>query len=432
MPLGNDVTSVLALARSVVHLCRGPPYEFQLGADAANEVVKELEEFQQLSTSSQQPNAPNHESSLTGHLSPCVRALERILDIRQKYGRNKEALGFREGLKWKSDKERFDRETSALHQATIPLRETVKLLQRTIAVSPTGNVPVAMGYRQPLSRADTVQSFSSQVSLSQTISVTPQSSQGSQTSFAPSIASSAGPKAQKQMCPRGSGCRQPYCHQRFDHPNAKECANGRNCSVEGCLLWHPKSPICPTGPSCAVPGCVKAHPWPRVAPPPAYQPSNTSTNPWQPAVQVVQKVQVEQRQELYGGQRSAELYGGGGRPGELYGGGRSGGSFSSASSSQGACEFGPSVLLGCIRSPTAANIVNQHRVHRRFRARGDLAALDTTAAVQTGIRRRSSVGTGVRVRKERHARFIIRRRSLHRKLASMLLSYRRGSIGGSC
>ncbi|KAK3688679.1 hypothetical protein B0T22DRAFT_460051 [Podospora appendiculata] len=344
MPLGNDVTSVLALARSVVHLCRGPPYEFQLGADAANEVVKELEEFQQLSPSSQ-PNAPSHESSLTGHLSPCVRALERILDIRQKYGRNKDALGFREGLKWKSDKERFDRETSALHQATIPLRETVKLLQRTIAGSPPGNVQVAMGYQQPLVRSDT-QSFSSQVSLSQTISVTPQSSQDSKTSFAPSSASSAGPKTQKQMCPRGSGCRQPYCHQRFDHPNAKECANGRNCSVEGCLLWHPKSPICPTGPSCAVPGCFKAHPWPRAAPPPAYQPSNTNNNSWQPAVQVVQKVQVEQRQELYGGQRSAELYGGG-RPGELYGGGRPEGSFSSASSSQGATSSASQVA--CVR-----------------------------------------------------------------------------------
>jgi hypothetical protein len=251
MPSGCDVPSVLSLARSVANDFSRAPDVFRPGEEAANALASELNAFQRFrssrTTGSQADGAD--ESPLAAHLMPCRTALQNMLDIRRKYPG--QTMGRGDSFKWKLDKKRFAEETAALRQATSRLRETVQLLQ-TAALGP-----------QP-STVPSARAFESHVSVS--IGQGPAMFQATPPrSSTASLPATPGNGPAKPMCPRGSGCREPYCYKKHSHPSAPDCEEGKDCCVPGCIKFHPKSPHCPNGPDCPwiKSGCSKAHPWPR-------------------------------------------------------------------------------------------------------------------------------------------------------------------------
>ncbi|KAL2150433.1 hypothetical protein VTH82DRAFT_6996 [Thermothelomyces myriococcoides] len=247
MPFDCDIPSVLSLARSVAADLSRAPDVFMPGEGVVNALVMELEVLRRL-CSSARPSQANggvlDESSLAAHLLPCRAALKNMLDIRQRYAG--QTLGLGDSLRWRRDEKRFDKEIAALQQATTQLRETSQLLQQTSMVSSS---------RPPQERSNTASSQSGRGFRSNMASLTTTGS-----------TLSSGDSPPLPMCPRGSGCREPYCHQRHSHPGAPKCEDGKNCCTPGCTNWHPKSPYCPNGPTCPTidSGCPKAHPWPRV------------------------------------------------------------------------------------------------------------------------------------------------------------------------
>jgi len=136
MPTTNNVDSVLGLARNVRDLCRQGPDEFRAGENAAGAAVDELKTLCDLLNSGNIPS-----SAAVPDLSPCIRPLERMLDIRRKYGLDGKMKLF-ESLRWKqSDREQFEKETSVLFQAVTLLRRSIQGLQAK-APTPTPTVTV--------------------------------------------------------------------------------------------------------------------------------------------------------------------------------------------------------------------------------------------------------------------------------------------------
>lgn len=296
--IADDVNSVITLALEVADTCRGLPDTFLPGATAAHALVSTLRDFQVYSSrhSVQIVTMGSSDAFLTAHLAPCSAALKKMREIQQRHGQK----GIKTRLKTNSDREKFEREISALNEAVHRLREMVQALRQS-AVTPYTETEERYQPEQSASQA----SQASQVSQeSQTWQVS-QESQTWQASQAPqntpspaqpiSIVivnqpqtisqpharraqpatsrpsySSPSAKSRLPMCQGGSGCRAPLCHKSFDHPDAPACSMGRNCSVAGCLNWHPKSALCPNGSNCLwqTNGCSKAHPWPRQPSPP--------------------------------------------------------------------------------------------------------------------------------------------------------------------
>ncbi|KAK4098677.1 hypothetical protein N658DRAFT_488217 [Parathielavia hyrcaniae] len=291
MRFGCDVPNVLSLARSVAADFSRAPDVFYAGEKAANALISELDRFQRLRSSQTSQASGADESSLAANLMSCRSALINMLEIRKDYPGQR--MGLHDNWKWKRAHERrFEREAAALHDATTQLREIIQLLQTPpVSPQPPRRPPPAPAPAQPTQRWQPTQSFRSQVSVQiaqgpivSQVSL-PRSLSGGLTS--PAGSQNTGDEGPKPMCPRGSGCREPFCHLRNHHPSAPECEAGRNCCVSGCSKWYPRSPHCPNGPDCptinSVPGCTKAHPWPR----PPVQASNSywslSTAQTQPA-----------------------------------------------------------------------------------------------------------------------------------------------------
>lgn len=149
---------------------------------------------------------------------PRRQALKSILEIRAKYPL--ENFGPLDRINWNLDKRRFEKDIEELRLGTERLRETVAAIRQ--AGTPTSSQ----------TKADT---------------------------------------KQKPMCPNGSGCRQPGCGLRNDHPRAANCTDGKDCCIAGWTKFHPKTGHCSNGPACPKisSGCPKAHPWHRApqAPP---------------------------------------------------------------------------------------------------------------------------------------------------------------------
>ncbi|KAL2170703.1 hypothetical protein VTG60DRAFT_4545 [Thermothelomyces hinnuleus] len=267
MPFDCDLPSVLSLARSVAADLSRAPDVFVADESVVNALVLELDVLRRFCSARAGQAGGVDESSLAAHLLPCRTALKNMLDICQRY--TGQTLGLGDGVRWKRDEKRFEKEMAALRQATTQLRETSQLLQQTAAASPR---PQA-GSPSP---GQSSRGFRSTVSVS--VSIAPSGpAAASQVSLPLSRSSTAslttmgsipspGDATPLPMCPRGSGCREPYCHQKHSHPGAPQCEHGKNCCIPRCSKWHPKSPYCPNGPGCPNIdwGCSKAHPWPRV------------------------------------------------------------------------------------------------------------------------------------------------------------------------
>ena len=295
----DNVDSVITLALEVADTCRGLPDTFSPGATVAYALVSTLRDFQIYSStqSVQIITLGSSDASLTAHLAPCSTALKEMRKIQQRHGQK----GIKTRFKTNSDKEKFDKETSALNEAVQRLREMVQALRQG-AVTPYTETD---GRYQPEHSASQASQGSQASQASQASHVTQESqvwqaSQASQNTPSPAQPISIvivnqpqhhnsqphAPRAQPAtsrpsyyspsakpklpMCQAGSGCRAPLCHKSFAHPEAPTCSMGRNCSVAGCLNWHPKSSLCPNGANCPweTNGCIKAHPWPRQPSPP--------------------------------------------------------------------------------------------------------------------------------------------------------------------
>ncbi|KAK0624110.1 hypothetical protein B0T14DRAFT_193216 [Immersiella caudata] len=140
---------------------------------------------------------------------PCRQALKSILEVRGKYPLDN--FGFADRMKWNLDERRFENDVEELRLGTQRLRETAQAIREARAPRQT----------QP----DTNQT--------------------------------------KPICPNGSGCRQPGCGLRNEHPWAATCKDGKDCCAPGCTKFHPKTGHCPNGPTCLnISSCPKAHPWP--------------------------------------------------------------------------------------------------------------------------------------------------------------------------
>lgn len=258
MPFDCDLPTVFSLARSVAAELSCGPEVFIPGEGVVNALILELDALRRLCSASDGRTSGVDDSSLAAHLLPCRAALKNMLDIRQKYPG--QTMGFGDSIKWKRDEKRFEKEVAVLRQATTQLRETSQLLQAAAVNSQSrAGSTTARGFQSHVSVSIAQGAPAiSQVSLSRSSTASLQGMTGSQT---------PGDTATLPMCPRGSGCREPYCHQKCNHPGAPKCEDGRNCCKQDCPKWHPKSPHCHYGPNCPKieSGCTKAHPWPRVS-----------------------------------------------------------------------------------------------------------------------------------------------------------------------
>ncbi|KAK4168333.1 hypothetical protein QBC43DRAFT_117059 [Cladorrhinum sp. PSN259] len=289
----GNVERVIALAQEVVDACRGLQVsrEFTSGATAANAVISTLRDFQIYSeTHSIHISLGSTDSVLTAHLTPCRQALEKMREIQKRHG---QGSGNRVTRLMAKPEEKFERQTVALNDALHRLREMVQGLrqgavrhvarpeevsthQQLEEIPPHSPAPSQQSTgQQDTNRQSTPSlpaSVQSPVPIIINIVNSPQYGQPSQPQIThPVISSTTGfrtttsnARTRLSMCPNGSACRTPSCHLNYEHPHARTCDKGKNCSIYGCNNWHPKSAWCPDGPSCnwRVNNCDKAHPWP--------------------------------------------------------------------------------------------------------------------------------------------------------------------------